>query len=145
MKFHALLSLLAAVAIVLPTAPAREPPPVVVTHVAAQKKSEASLRFSEAIRIFLPLPAEAGPGCEWQIISNDSRILRLSTAPKPATSADEAAASEKSGAPVAPGGWATTFIALRPGRSVVRLAFVQPAEHGEGTSVVTREINVVVN
>jgi len=145
MKFHALLSLLAAVALVLPIAPARESPPVVITHVAAVKKSEASLRFSEALRIFLPAPAEAAPGCEWQIISNDPRILRLSAAPKPATPADEAAAAEKSGGPVAPGGWTTTFLALRPGRSVVRLAFVRPAEHGEATSLVTREINVVVN
>ncbi|MCX6953659.1 MAG: hypothetical protein NTV51_16025 [Verrucomicrobia bacterium] len=145
MKLTVFLPLLLAFVVFGTSAPARDTPPVVVTHVAAAKKSETSLRFSEAIRIFLPALPESGPGCEWQIMSNDARILRVSAVPKPATPADEAAAAEKSGAPVTPGGWVTTFFALRPGRSVVRLAYVRPTEPGETTAIATREINVVVN
>jgi hypothetical protein len=123
---------------------ARAAAPVVITHVADVTKTIATIRYSEAIRILLPAPADAPAGHEWQIISNDSRILRLTRSPRPATAAENAAVSDQA-TPPAPGSvWATTFLALRPGRSVVRFAFVRPANQGVETTLETREINVHV-
>lgn len=145
MQRSSFLQLLVATLIALPFAGAKDVPPTVVTHVAEAKKSETSLRFAEELHLVLPAPTNGGPDSEWLITSNDPRILRLSGGPKAATAADLAAAAEKTGAPLAPGARTVTFLALRPGRSVVRLACVRPAQHGEATSLATREINVVVN
>lgn len=145
MKRFTLLQLLLAAFIALPFVAAKDAPPTVVTHVAEAKKSETALRFAEELHLVLPAPANGGPDCEWQITSNDPRVLRLSGEPKAATPADLAAAAEKTGAPLASGAWTATFLALRPGRSVVRLVYVRAVQNGEATSLATREINVVVN
>lgn len=144
MKFSVLLSLLVFAVAGLTTTRGREAAPKVVPHVADVKKSETSLRFSEELRILLPAPPHAAAGCEWQIASNDPRILRLSAAPKPATPA-ELAGAEKPDTLGLAGAWSTTFFALRPGRSVVRLVYVLPSKTGESTALVTREIVVTVN
>ncbi len=123
---------------------ARAAAPVVITHVADVTKTLATIRAAEQLRILLPAPANTPADHEWQIISNDTRILRLTSSPRPATAAENAAVTEKA-APSAPGNvWATTFLALRPGRSVVRLALVRAVNEGGETPLETREINVNV-
>ena len=143
MTFKTLLPFILA-GTLLTGAGARAATPVVITHVADVKKTIAAIRFTEEIRIMLPAPADAPAGHEWQIISNDSRILRLTSSPRPATAAGNAAVTDKSTAPAPSSVWATTFLALRPGRSVVRLAFVRADNKGVETPLETREINVNV-
>lgn len=115
--------------------------PQVVTHVAAAAKTEVTVRYAEDIRILLPFAPDATSqrGFEWQIISNDSRILRLTSSPKPAPN------TEKSTAPNAAATWSATFLALRPGRSIVRFAYVRASESGVETPADSREIIVTVN
>jgi hypothetical protein len=112
-----------------------------VTHVASAGKTEVTVRYSDEISIMLPLAADATPqpGFEWQIISNDSRILRLTSGPKPAPNSD------KSASPTAATTWISTFFALRPGRSIVRFAYVRASNSGVETPTDSREIIVTVN
>ena len=119
-------------------------PVVIITHVADGAKTIATIRATEQLRILLPAPAAAPADHEWQIISNDSRILRLTSSPRPATAAENAAVTDKATSPAPGSAWATTFLALRPGRSVVRLAFVRAVNEGGETSLETREITVNV-
>lgn len=128
----------------LTVAGARAAAPVVITHVADGAKTIATIRATEQLRILLPAPANAPAGHEWQIISNDSRILRLTSSPRPATAAENAAVTDKATSPAPGSAWATTFLALRPGRSVVRLAFVRAVNEGGETPLETREITVNV-
>ena len=109
MNPKALLPLL--LAVLLSCAGARAAAPVVVTHLADGKKTALTVRITEEIKILLPAPADAAPGFEWQILSNDSRILRLTRSPKAVTATDKPAA-DKSPAPAA-GTWTTSFFALR--------------------------------
>lgn len=118
--------------------------PVIITHVADAKKTIATIRFTEEIRIMLPAPANAPAGYDWQIISNDTRVLRLTRSPRPATPAETAAVADKAAAPAPGTVWSATFLALRPGRSVVRIACVRPTNKDEETPFETREINVNV-
>lgn len=112
-----------------------------VTHVATAGKTAVTVRYSDEISIMLPLAADAPPqpGFEWQIISNDSRILRLKSSPKPAPNTD------KSASPTAASTWISTFLALRPGRSVVRFAYVRARDSGVETPADSREIIVTVD
>lgn len=128
----------------LTVAGARAATPVVITHVADGAKTIATIRATEQLRILLPAPAAAPADHEWQIISNDSRILRLTSSPRPATAAENAAVTDKATSPAPGSAWATTFLALRPGRSVLRLAFVRAVNEGGETSLETREITVNV-
>jgi len=142
MKFQTLLSLL--VGLLLAVSEVRAAAPVVITHVAEANKSAVTVRFTEEIRLLLPVPADSGDGREWQILSNDPRILRLTSSPKLVTA--PAKAAEKSNATAAPAGphWATSFLALRPGRSVIRLAFARVGGASGQTVVEHREITVNV-
>lgn len=112
-----------------------------VTHVATAGKTEVTVRYSDEISILLPLAADAPPqpGFEWQIISNDSRILRLTSSPKPAPN------PVKSASPSAGTTWSATFLALRPGRSIVRFAYVRASDSGVETPTDSREIIVTVD
>lgn len=129
---------------VLTWAGARAAAPVVITHLAEATKTIATIRTTEQLRIMLPAPPNAPADHEWQIISNDSRILRLTSSPRPATTAENAAVTHQATTPTRGGVWATTFLALRPGRSVVRLTFVRAISQGVATPLETREINVNV-
>jgi hypothetical protein len=147
---------------VLVVAGAHAAPPVVAIHVADQKKTSVTIRFTETVKIVLPTPSPAQPGYEWQIISNDSRILRLTSSPKPSDSIEKilsadadnsAAAKDKAPADKAPAtaraasgaAWATSFVALRPGRSIVRLVYIKGSDSGEEIPTDSREIAVTVS
>ena len=123
---------------------AREGGVLLVTHIADAKKSTASIRFADAIKIVLPTPENPAPGFEWQIISNDTRVLRLTSSPKPAGPIDRSASADQS-TPLPPGNsWAVSFVGLRPGRSIVRFVYVRASDSGEETPVDNREIIVTV-
>lgn len=127
---------------------ARAAAPVVVVHVADQKKTAITIRFTETVKIVLPTPSPASAGYEWQIISNDARFLRLTSSPKPSESIEKitGAAVDKSTAPSASGAaWAVSFVALRPGRSIVRLVYIKSSDSGEEIPTDSREIAVTVN
>jgi len=141
MNLKHLLSFIVAAA-VLTFAEARDSGPVVITHVVDAKKTTATIRFTEEIKIVLPTPADAPPAYEWVIMSNDSRILRLTKSPRPSGPADKSTA-EKSPAPAA-NTWTTTFVALRPGRSIVRFVYVPAANNTVETPIDSREIVVNV-
>lgn len=145
MKIQTLLSLL--LGLMLAVSEVRAAAPVVITHFAEAKKSAVTVRFTEEIRLLLPVPTETAPGYEWQILSNDPRILRLTSSPKlvtaPPKSAEKSAVPDASAAP-AGAHWATSFVALRPGRSVVRLAYVRANAEREQTVSEQREITVNV-
>jgi hypothetical protein len=114
--------------------------PVLHTHAADTKKTAATIRYAEEIKIVLTpgVDVPSNPGYEWQITSNDSRILRLASSPKPAPS-EKPAAAASAGIP-----WAATFLALRPGRSIVRFAYVRTTNSREETPLDEREIIVNV-
>jgi hypothetical protein len=131
-------------AVLLVCTGAREGGLQLVTHVAEAKKSVASIRFAESIKIVLPTPENPAPGFEWQIISNDTRVLRLTSSPKSVGSVDLPAGADKSVAPAKVNAWATSFVGLRPGRSIVRFVFVRASDGGEETPIDTREIIVTV-
>ena len=143
MNFKSLLPFLAVA--VLTFSSTRAAAPVIVPHVADDKKTAVTIRTTEEVKIMLPPPAAAAasPGYEWQIISNDSRILRLTRSPKP-VAAEKAPAPGKSAAPAAPGAWSASFVGLRPGRSVVRFVYVRATTSGEETTTDSREIVVTV-
>lgn len=128
-------------ALILTSSLVRAAAPQQVTHSAASAKTEVTVRYSNEVRIMLPPAADATPqpGFEWQIISNDSRILRLASSPKPAANTEQSTAS--AGAVT----WSATFLALRPGRSIVRFAYVRASNSGVETPTDSREIIVTVN
>lgn len=140
MNLKHLLTFIIAAA-VLTSAEARDAAPAIITHVADAKKTTSTIRFTEEIKIVLPTPADAPPAYEWVIMSNDSRILRLTKSPRPGAPAEKSPA-EKS-APPAATAWTATFVALRPGRSIVRFVYVPAANNAVETPIDSRE--VVVN
>lgn len=144
MSFKTSFSFVAVLAL-LAVAQVRAASQPVVTHVAEEKKTTVTIRFTQVVRILLPVPAAAAPGFEWQIISNDSRILRLTSSPKPAGPGEKAPEAEKAAPAPATNLWATSFLALRPGRSVVRLVYVRASGSGEETPIDNREVVVTVN
>ena len=75
------------------------------------------------------------PGHEWQIMSNDPRILRLLSELKPA---DDAKAAGK------PVPWEITFLAQRRGRSLLRFVYTtkDPVDVATGSEI--REVMVHV-
>jgi hypothetical protein len=128
-------------AAVLTSAGAREKN-VVITHVADAKKTSTSIRYTEEIKLILPVPADGPPAYEWQIMSNDSRILRLTHSPKVGGDTEKAAMEKSAAAPGA--NWTATFLGLRPGRSVVRFVYVPAANNPVETPFDSREIVVNV-
>jgi hypothetical protein len=147
MKLNLILSSVLA-GLLLAVTGARAATPVVITHVADAKKTALTLRITEGVRIVLPVPSPAPAGYEWQIISNDARFLRLTSSPKPAGSMAKAVekteAAEDKTASFSGDAWATSFVALRPGRSILRLVYIRASDSGEETAVDAREIAVTV-
>lgn len=141
MNLKHLLTFIIAAA-VLTSAEARDGAPVVITHVADAKKTTSTVRFTEELKIVLSPPADAPPAYEWVIISNDARILRLTKSPRP-SALPEKSSAEKTPPPAAPNTWTATFVALRPGRSIVRFVYVPTANNAVETPIDSRE--VVVN
>jgi hypothetical protein len=132
MKLRILLFVVASAVLTLPGA--RAAAPVVVTHVADAKKTSSTVRTTEQIKIVLPVPTDAPPDYEWQNMSNDSRVLRLTSSPRLVTATEKTAAAT----------WSTTYVALRPGRSILRFVYVPKAENTVETSFDNREIIVNV-
>lgn len=85
-------------------------------------KAVATVHIGDEVRFVLP--ASRGPEFIWQIISNDPRCLRQSSA-----------MIYKPGVGDAPGSSSVSFIAQRPSRSFVRFAYV-PAAGGKETEIV---------
>ncbi len=140
MNLKRFLTFIIAAAVLTP-AEARDAAPVVITHVADAKKTTSTIRFTEEIKIVLSTPADAPPAYEWVIMSNDTRILRLTKSPRPIGPTEKSTA-EKSSASAA-NSWIATFVALRPGRSIVRFVYVPVANKAVETPIDSRE--VVVN
>jgi hypothetical protein len=140
MKLKHVLTFIIAAAM-LTSAEARDATPAVITHVADAKKTTSTIRFTEEIKITLPTPVDAPPAYEWVIMSNDSRILRLTKSPRPSGPAEKASTEKAS--PPAANMWTATFVALRPGRSIVRFVYVPAANNAVETPIDSRE--VVVN
>jgi hypothetical protein len=114
--------------------------PVESLLVADGKKSAIRIRVTHALRVVLPTPTVM-PGYEWQVLSNDVRFLRPTTGLKLVPAGDKAA--DKTDPAVQ--SWAVSFLALRPGRSILRVAYVRSASSGEEIPVEIREINVTVH
>lgn len=85
-------------------------------------KAVATVKFGDEVKFVLP--ASRGPGYVWQIISNDPRCLRQSSA-----------VIYTPGATVEAGTASVSFIAQRPSRSYIRFAYV-PANGGKETELV---------
>jgi predicted secreted protein len=141
MNLRILLTLIITAAVLTP-AEARDAAPAVITHVADAKKTTTTIRFSEEIKLILPVPADSPAAYEWQIMSNDSRILRLTSSPRPGGTTEKTA-TEKSATPAATT-WTATFLALRPGKSTVRFVYVPSANNPVETPIDSREIVVNV-
>lgn len=76
----------------------------------AHRRIQGTLGLRSALRVWLPAPLH--PGTQWTILSNESRVLRQLTDFQPA-----------------PGGGATIeFLGIHDGRSVLRLAALDPAQ-----------------
>ena len=144
MNHKALLFLLSAV--LLAISPLRAASATTITHYTEQKKSAAVIRITDELRIVLPPGVGANKDMEWQIISNDARVLRVVSSPRPATVGEKIGVGEDEKPITVPAGsWATTFLALRPGRSVIRYVYINPNGGPVVTPSDTREIVVTVN
>jgi hypothetical protein len=125
------LSILAAAALLAGTARAATPEPV--THDATEKKTAVAVRVTGTLKIVLPAMNE--PGHQWQIISNDPRILKPQGEVKPVTGAK---------APDKPVPWEISFVAQRPGRSILRFVYVTSDKTDVATPDEMREVTVRV-
>ena len=143
MNHKALLFFFAAVLFaVLPAQAA----PASISHFAEIKKSAVVVRITDELKVVLPPGQGGGAGFEWQIISNDSRVLRVISTTRPAPAGERIGTSEDDKPITIPAGsWTTTFVALRPGRSVIRFVYINPVLGKEVTPADTREVVVNVN
>jgi hypothetical protein len=107
--------------------------PEPITHEAAEKKSTVTVRLAGTLKIVLPTRSEAG--FQWQIIANDPRIIKPNGDVKPA-------ASGKTADGAAP--WEVTFVAQRPGRSVVRFIWAKAGASEVASPDDVREVTVRV-
>lgn len=143
MKHSALLFLTTAV--LMAVSPLTAASPVVISHFAEAKKSTVSVRITEEVKLVLPPSEKGGKGFEWQIISHDPRVIRLVSSPRiHATSETVGTNADEKPVVAPPGSWSTTFLGLRPGRSIVRFVYFNPDAGKEVTPVDTREIIVTV-
>jgi hypothetical protein len=85
-------------------------------------RAVATVHIGDEVKFVLP--ATRGPGFVWQIVSNDPRSLRQSSAVVFTPGASDAAGTA-----------ATSFIAQRPSRSFIRFAYV-PVTGGKETELV---------
>lgn len=133
-------------AVLLAVLPLRAASATVITHFAELKKSSAVIRITDELKLVLPPGADGTKDCEWQIISNDGRVLRVIATPRPTPAGEKIGGAEDGKSVLVPAGsWSTTFLALRPGRSVVRFVYLNPKAGTEVTPSDTREIVVTVN
>jgi len=112
---------------------ARAAAPEPVTHDASEKKTAVAVRVTGTLKIVLPAMTETGR--QWQIISNDPRILKPQAEVKPVTGAKTPGQSVP---------WEITFVAQRPGRSIVRFVYVTADKTDLVTADETREVTVRV-
>jgi hypothetical protein len=114
-------------------APLRAAEPVSIVHDAKEIKTAVTLTLPGQVKIVLPGRSEAG--YQWQTISNDPRIVRANGEPK------LAATAPKDGSPRP---WEVTFVAQRPGRSIVRFVWTRPGVNDTATPDEFREVTVRV-
>jgi hypothetical protein len=112
---------------------ARAAPPEPITHDATEKKTSVTMRVTGTLKIVLPAMPEAGH--HWEIISNDPRILRPQAEVKPVAGAKGADHTVP---------WEVTFVAQRPGRSILRFVYVTADKNDVATPDEMREITVRV-
>jgi len=91
----------------------------------AAKKASTSIRYGEQINVVLPA---AHTGYVWQIISNDERILRQTDALKAGLANT----------------WSVSFLALKPGKSIVRFVCVQTSTSEEVEPIDRYDVTVKV-
>lgn len=133
-------------AVLCAVSPLRAASETVITHFAELKKSAAVIRITDELKLVLPPGEGAGKNMEWQIISNDARVLRVISSPRPATAGEKIGNTEEEKPITVPAGsWSTMFLALRPGRSVVRFVYIDVQGGVVVTPTDTREIVVTVN
>lgn len=101
-----------------------------VTHEALEKKTAVTVKTTGRLKIVLP--GRGNPGHEWRIVSNDPRIIRPSTTLR------------RSGDTNNDGTWEISFIAQRPGRSIVRFVWAKAGETDVASPEETREVTVRV-
>ena len=125
MKLNALMFLLA-MTTALPVRAAAAP--AALTFEAKEKKDAVTIKVGQELKIILPT-TEAG--YVWEVASNDIRFLKQAgrTVALP-------------GGPTA--GAAATFLGVKPGRSRLSFAYVQPNDTGETITADNREIAVTV-
>jgi hypothetical protein len=97
-------------------------PPIVMELDPNVTRAIATVTFGDEVKFVLPAPR--GPSYVWQIVSNDPRLMRQSSA-----------LIYKPGATDAAGTSSVSFIAQRPSRSFIRFAYV-PAAGGKETELV---------
>jgi hypothetical protein len=119
-------------------------PAVVETHVADAKKSAVRIRITHGLTVVIPTP-QARPDYGWQIISNDARFLRPTSELKRGGGEADKQAKADPKAPAAETTWSMSFVALRPGRSILRLVYVPMNSKGEEIPIDSREIAVTVH
>ena len=126
------LSLIAAASILAASVRAAAPPDV-VTHDATEKKTSVTLRVTGTLKIVLP--GKDDPGHQWQIVSNDPRILKSQGDVKPVGGAK---------APDKAAPWEVTFVGQRPGRSIVRFVWTKGGAGEVASPDEVREVSVRV-
>lgn len=103
-------------------------PPAAMTFEAKEKKDAVTIKVGQELKIILPTTAA---GYVWEVASNDIRFLKQA-----------AKTAALPGGPTA--GAAATFLGVKPGRSRLSFAYVQPGDTGETITADTREITVTV-
>ena len=106
-------------------------PPIVLELDPNVTRAIATVQTGDEVKFVLP--ARRGPGFVWQIVSNDPRSLRQSSRLVFTPDATEAAGTASA-----------AFIAQRPGRSVIRFAYVPVTTAKETALVDAYEIMVTV-
>jgi hypothetical protein len=121
------------VAVALLAGKARAVTPDLVTHEATEEKSSIVVTVTGTLKIVLPAMDE--PGHEWQIMSNDPRVL------KPVGELKPLGGAKAIGKPVP---WEITFLAQQRGRSLLRFVYTTNSPTHVATLNEIREIAVRV-
>ena len=121
------------VAVALLAGKARAVAPDPITHEATEEKTSVIVTVTGTLKIVLPAMDE--PGHEWQIMSNDPRVLKPLGGLKPVGDAKAA------GKPVP---WEITFLAQQRGRRLLRFVYTTKSPTDVATPNEIREIAVRV-
>ena len=121
------------VAVALLAGKARAVSPDPITHEATEKRSSVIVGVSGTLKIVLPAMNE--PEHQWQIISNDPRVLKPLGELKPVGDA------KAIGKPVP---WEVTFVAQQRGRSLLRFIYAKQDPTDVATPDEIREVAVRV-